>query len=109
MTSKVEVDAKICSHQTIIEVTDVGEGSMAVRIDSDCPNVQTYAEMVSRLDLNDYMDWTGSKIWDMADQAGLTTTCLTPFALVNACWVESGMMSKRLAMREGPIFIRFIE
>jgi hypothetical protein len=109
MTSKVEVEANICSHRTVIEVTDKGDGNMAVHIDTDCSSVQTYAEMVSELTPGDYSDWSDSKVWEMAAQAGLTTTCLVPVALINACWVESGMMSKRLALKEGPLCIRFIE
>lgn len=109
MTSKVEVESRICSHRTVIEVTDNGDGSMAVHIDTDCPSVQTYASLVSKLDPTDYSEWSDSAVWEMAEKAGLTTTCLIPVALVNACWVEAGMMSKRLAVKEGLICIRFIE
>lgn len=109
MTSKVEVEANICSHRTVIEVTDKGNGNMAVRIDTDCSSVRAYAEMLPELLTNDYADWEGSRILDFAAKAGLTTTCLVPVALINACWVESGMMSKRLALKEGPLCIRFLE
>lgn len=109
MTSKVEVDARICSHRTVIEATDTGDGNMRVSIDTDCPSVQTYGGLISELAPGDYSDWSDSKVWEMAAQAGLTTTCLVPVALINACWVESGMMSKRLAIKESPICIHFLE
>ena len=109
MTSKVEVDARICSHQTVIEVTDKGDGTMAVRIDTDCSSVQAYGELVAEIAPSDYSDWPNSRVWEMAARAGLTTTCLVPVALINACWIESGMMSKRLAIKEGPICIHFLE
>lgn len=109
MTSKVEVEANICSHRTVIEVTDKENGNMAVRIDTDCSSVRAYAEMLPELLTSDYADWEGSRILDLAAKAGLTTTCLVPVALINACWVESGMMSKRLALKEGPLCIRFLE
>jgi len=109
MTSKVRVDAKICSHQTEIAVTDRGDGTMSVHIVTECKDIRHFAELVTELASEDYVARAGSKIWEAADQAGLTATCLVPTALFNACWVEAGMISKNLALKEGPICIEFLE
>ena len=109
MTSKVEVDARICAHKTIIEVTDKGGGTMAVHIRSECKDIRHFARLLPEVSPEDYTRWSGSRVWEMAEKAGLTTTCLIPVALINACWMEAGMISKRLALKEGAICVRFLE
>jgi len=109
MTTKVKVESRICAHETVIEVQDTGDGTMAVRIDSECKDVRHFAQLLPVVSPDDYIQMRGSKIWEMAEKARLTTTCLIPVALFNACWIEAGMISRRLALKEGAICIRFLE
>ena len=51
----------------------------------------------------------GSRILTEAEGGVLTPTCLVPIAVFNVCWVEAGMISKRLAIKEGQISIQFID
>jgi hypothetical protein len=37
----------------------------------------------------------------------LTPTCLVPVAVMNACWLENGMISKNLAREMGKMEIIF--
>lgn len=109
MTTKVRVEARICAHDTVIEVRDTGDGTMALHIESECKDVRHFAQLLPVISPDDYIQMSGSKIWEMAEKARLTTTCLIPVAVVNACWIEAGMISKRLALKEEAICIRFLE
>ena len=58
---------------------------------------------------DDLVNWNGSKVIDLAAKTGLTTTCFIPTAVFNVCWVEVGMISRKLAMDKGPLCIHFVE
>lgn len=103
------MEATICDNETIIIVNDLREGKVAIEIESDCPNIMRFAEMLTEADMRDLTDFEDNRILDLAAQAGLTTTCLVPAAVFNCAWVELGMMSKRLAMKKSPLCVHFIE
>ena len=108
MVSKVKVNAPICDHETEIIARASGNDTL-VEIRSNCKSVQTYAERLNSVSMDDIMDLKGSKIIDLASEVGLTSTCLIPTAVYNACWIEQGMISKRLALAKERICIEFIE
>lgn len=100
---------RLCTHQTTIEAEDKGDGTVAVRIESDCKDVQHFAQLLTEVGPEDYTQIGGSKVWELAAQARLTPTCLIPTAVFNACWMETGMISKSLALKEKAICIHFQE
>ncbi len=108
MTSSVRLDTRICSHETTVRATDKGDGTVDIEIISDCKSIQTYAGLLKSADTSDLTEWK-SKIIDLADKAGLTTTCLVPTAVFNCCWVEVGMMSKSLAKEKSPLCMHFVD
>lgn len=109
MTSKVKVQSGICGFETTIEARDIGSGIVEIKIESQCTGVQAYAEKLRSATTEDLVDWNGSKVLDLAAKTGLTTTCLVPTAVFNVCWVEIGMISRKLAMDKGPLCIHFVE
>ncbi len=109
MTSKVTVQSGICGFETTIEARDIGSGEVDIKILSQCKSVQTYAEKLRSATTDDLVDWKGSKVIALAAETGLTTTCLIPTAVFNVCWVEIGMISRKLAMDKGPLCIHFVE
>ncbi|MDD1770451.1 MAG: hypothetical protein LUO79_05125 [Methanomassiliicoccales archaeon] len=109
MTSTVRLDTRICSHETTVRAKDKGDGTVDIEIESDCSSVQTYAGMLKSADTQDLTEWSGSKVLEMAEKAGLTTTCLVPTAVFNCCWVELGMISKTLAKDKSPLCIHFVD
>lgn len=109
MTSKVRVDMPLCSHETFIEVEDQGNGILKVRIETDCEDIAHYAEMIRELEVLDYSEIRGSKILEKAAEAVLTPTCLVPTAVFNACWLETGMISRNLVKKMDTLCIRFEE
>jgi hypothetical protein len=107
MTSKVRVDMPLCSHQTTVEVENRGDGKLDVRIESTCEEVVRYAGMLSEVEIEDYSEIRGSRILEKAADACLTPTCLVPLGVYNACWLETGMISRNLVRRMDTISIRF--
>jgi hypothetical protein len=109
MTAKVRVDAPICSHDIVIEAKDNGDGTVAIRIESDCRDVSRYGQLLTSADINDLTDWRSSNVLAKAAEAGLTLTCLAPTAVLNCCWVEMGMISRHLALEKKALCIHFLE
>ena len=109
MASRVKLVTPICSHETWVTAEMDGEDRLKVRIESDCSNVLNYAERLGVITLEDINEQRGSKIMTAGEDGILTPTCLVPIAVMNACWVEAGMISKRLAIKEGPISIHFFD
>lgn len=109
MASKVKVDATICDHQTAITAKDNGDGTVSIEIDTDCANVAKFARALKSANMDDLVDWKDNRILELAANNGLTTTCLIPTAVFNCCWVELGMISKRLAMQKSPLGVFFVE
>ena len=109
MTSKVRVDMTICSHKTIIEAIAQEDGMVKVRIKSTCRDVRDFAKMLPLLGPEDYTSLQDSKVMDLAAHSRLTPTCLIPTAIFNAVWMEVGMISKSLALKEKSICIHFEE
>ena len=109
MTSKVTVQSGICGFETTIEARNLGTGEVEIKIESQCKSVQQYAQMLRSATTDDLVEWNDSKVIDLAAKTGLTTTCLIPTAVFNVCWVEIGMISRRLALDKSPLCIHFVE
>jgi len=109
MPSKVRVDATICDHMTTVVARDLGGGKVAIEIDSECPNVAHFAQLLTEANMADLTEWEGNRLLEMAAKSGLTTTCLVPTAVFNCAWVELGMISKNLVRGRGPLCIQFVE
>jgi hypothetical protein len=109
MVSRVKVVTPICSHETWVTAEMDGEDRIKVRIESDCSNVMNYGDRLQIVTMDDINEQRDSRILTEAQDGILTPTCLVPIAVFNACWVEAGMISKRLAMKESPVAIHFID
>ncbi len=109
MVSKVRVDATICDNTTTVTVKDVGEGKVRIEIDTNCPSVAHFADLLKEADMDDLTNWDGNRILELASRSGLTTTCLVPTAIFNCAWVELGMISRRLAKDKSPLCLHFVE
>ncbi len=96
MTSLVVVKMNVCSKTHRIEVSMMEDGNLDVRIESDCKNVQEYAKRLTRMTMNDAMDFCNSIVIAPDVRAPLSTTCLCPMGVLSAAWKELGMVSKTI-------------
>jgi len=109
MVSRVRVVTPICSHETWITAEMDGEERIKVHIESDCSNVMDYADRLQSVSMDDINELRGSRILTEAEGGILTPTCMVPVAVFNVCWVEAGLISKRLAVKEGSVAIEFVD
>ncbi len=101
MTSKVIVNMTVCAKTHIIEVETTPEMEYLVRAETDCDNVRQFIDMLGRLSIVDITDKKESKIWECFKNARMSANCLVPAAVVDAAWMEAGMLSKNRAQSCG--------
>ncbi len=99
MPSTVVVNMRTCSHKHKITVSMRDDGMMDVKIASDCPNIQEYARRLTEISAEDAMDFSRSKVNDPTVRETVSATCLCPLGVVNAAWMEMGMLSKSLCQQ----------
>ncbi len=89
---------RTCSKTHKVTV-DLDGADLKVHIDSDCEHVREYAEKLTTITIEDVTDRNGSKVFDPEIAKSLSLPCLVPNAVINAAWMELGMLSKNLAAR----------
>lgn len=109
MTSKIKVDMSLCSHETVIEAEDVGDGTVKLKFESTCKDINHYAKLLMSVSTDDFCRIKGSRILEIAEESGLTPTCLVPAGVFNACWLETGMISRNLVKEKKTICLHFVE
>lgn len=101
MTSKVRVNMTICDKTHLIEVEMTPDMEFEVRAETDCENVREFIDALGRLNLTDISDKKASKVWDIFKNVRMSANCLVPAAVMDAAWMEAGMLSKNLAQSCG--------
>ncbi len=99
---------RLCAHTTMIEASSE-DGVVKIDMETDCEDIKHYGKLLKEVFAEDYSELKGSKIIELASEAGLTPTCMVPTAIFNACWLEEGMISKNLAMDVGQLCIHFVD
>lgn len=98
--ASVVVNARFCDKVHRITVTLRDDGDMDLVVDSDCEHVMQYAEAIGpTITLADVTERESSRIFDNEIQKPLTLTCLAPIGILDAAWLELGMMSKNRALQ----------
>lgn len=101
MTSKVRVNMTVCDKTHLIEVEMTPDMEFEVRAKTDCENVREFIDALGRLNLTDISDKKASKVWDIFRNVRMSANCLVPAAVMDAAWMEAGMLSKNLAQSCG--------
>ncbi len=99
MVSKVKVNMRTCHKTTLVtaELLEDGE-TIKINLASDCENIKNYAKLIGdTISLTDCTDYPSSKIFADENRMILSMPCLVPSAIMNAAWMEVGMLSKSLA------------
>lgn len=98
---------RTCNKTNKVTVWMKDDGNLGVKIVSDCKHVQDYAKKLTEITLNDVVDFNGSKVVDPEIRACLSVPCLTPIAVFEAAWLETGMLSKTLVKNVGQNMVTF--
>jgi len=105
MTTRVLAATPVCDHKTVITAEESGEG-VKIEIETDCEEVQALAEGLKEVRWEELATWE-NRLWELAKK--LTPTCIVPSAIMNAAWIEAGMMSRHLALETREQKIVFLE
>ena len=96
----VVVNARFCDKVHRISAILRDDGDLDLKVESDCDHVMQYAENIGPvISMMDVTEREGSRIFDPENQKPLTMTCLAPIAILDAAWLELGMMSKNRALQ----------
>lgn len=95
----------ICGHNTKVIATKTGKNTH-IHIDTDCEKLKKWGTDFE-METKDLMGGKGSILALKSDESPLTPTCFVPSTVLNACWLENGMISKNLAGKMGKMEIIF--
>lgn len=95
----------ICGHSTKVTATK-NEKIINVHIDTTCEKLKKWGTDF-KMEEKDLMGGPENILAQKTKKAPLTPTCFVPATVMNACWLENGMISKRLASNLGKIEIIF--
>ena len=109
MASKVKVNMNVCGKHTTIEVSQRNDGDFDVKAETDCDNVREFIDMLGILSLVDLTDKKASKVWECFKNARMSSDCITPAAVMQAAWIEAGLLSKNLALKNHHVSIEYLD
>ena len=104
----VFVRMRFCRKAHKITVTQKDDGDFSLEVKSNCDEVMHYAKCIGdTLTMEDLTDIRNSKIFNPENLEKITMTCLAPNGIINAAWLEAGMMSEKMANQVGSNEVRF--
>lgn len=104
----VVVKMKFCGKTHKITVKQKDDGDFSLHIATDCSEVRDYADALGdTLTMDDLLGFDTSRIFDFENCKHVTMTCLAPNGVINAAWLEAGMLSKSRAKEVGENVISF--
>jgi hypothetical protein len=109
LTSRVKVKMTVCDREHLIEASQRDDGDFDIKIETQCDHVKEFAKMLGTLSIVDLTDKKNSKVWECVKNSRMSSTCLTPAAVINVCWLEAGLLSKNLAKSRGSISIEYLD
>jgi hypothetical protein len=108
LVTKVLVEAPICGKKTMVTTERNPSGKISVTVASDCEYLQKFNENLKEVGMEDAcMSFDQNPIYVSARKSNLTPTCLVPCAIVNAVWVECGLISRSMTQDERTKELKF--
>ncbi len=98
----VLVKMNFCGFTHKITATLNDEGNIDIDIDSPCDHVKDFAKNLGKtITVDDVTVREGSKLFDPEVLKPLTLTCLVSNGVIDAAWLELGMLSTSAARKVG--------
>ena len=104
----VTAHMRTCGKTHRVTVVMNGEGNFDVKIETDCHRVQLFGEKLKYVTMEDIVDFSNSRINKREFRGDMSPPCLSPIAVLNAAWLEAGMLSQSLVKRVKENTIDFI-
>ena len=94
--TRVAVDPGICGMHATIDVTDVGNQKVSVKITSDCEMVTKMGESLVEVDKWDvFKPPADSEVYKCASECPLHAACPVPMAILKAIEIEAGLAAPK--------------
>lgn len=99
---------KFCNKTHKITVKQKDDGDLSLHVATDCPEVKEYVKTLGdTLTMDDVTDPHTSRILNPDNMQKVTMTCLAPNGIINAAWLELGMLSSSRAKEIGENTVSF--
>ena len=105
----VTAHMRTCGKTHRISVVMNQEGNFDVKVESDCHKVSLFGENLRYLTMEDIVDYDSSRLHKREIRGDMSPPCLVPIAVMDAAWIEAGMLSRSLAKRVKENSIDFSE
>lgn len=106
----VIVDMAFCDKKHKITAKLREDGDLDIHIASDCMHIREYAEKLGEtITVMDVTDRNGSRVYDPEICSAASATCLVPPGIINAAWLELGMLSGSRAKQIHANCVRFTD
>ena len=99
---------RTCGKTHKVMVTMNSEGNFDVVIESDCPKVRMFGERLKYVTMEDITDFDNTRLNKREIRGDMSPPCLSPIAVMNAAWLEAGMLSQTLVKRVKENSVDFI-
>jgi hypothetical protein len=104
--AKFTVNSTLCDFVHTVRGSKDGK-HIIVDIDSPCEKIKKFSHM--EVPMMEILDIKNNYVIDRAHEAGCSSNCLVPCAILNLCRVESGFLARSLLKNAGSISIEFDE
>jgi len=95
----VTAHMRTCGKTHKVTVVMNSEGNFDVNIESDCHKVVLFGERLKYVTMEDIVDFDNTRLNKREIRGDMSPPCLSPAAVMNAAWIEAGMLSHSLAKR----------
>jgi hypothetical protein len=97
--ASVTAHMRTCGKTHKVTVTMNADGNFDVTIDSDCPKVALFGQNLKYVTMEDITDMDNSRLNKREIRGDMSPPCLSPIAVLDAAWLEAGMLSQSLVKR----------
>jgi ribosomal protein L31 len=105
----VIVEMRTCDETHRVTVTAREDGDFDVDIRSDCQKIEAYGSRLGKISLTDIIDLDGSCITSSEMRQDISSNCLSVMGVINAGWIEAGMLSRTLVSKISRNSLRFTD
>jgi len=97
----------ICGH--VNKITAKADGMTThVTIETTCPKIKSWGTAFD-IPMEEIMTLRNKTLEEKREKTELTPTCFVPALVMNAVWMENGMIAKSLVKKKSPIKIEYAE
>ncbi|MHC1592461.1 MAG: DUF6951 family protein [Methermicoccaceae archaeon] len=103
--ARVLVDNTLCGYKVLISAQLTPQGRIKVEAETECKMVEKMVEKLPELTTTELRYVNAGSIYDLSAEARMHPNCLVQPAIIAACMIASGLISKEEAQNAPPTII----